>query len=80
MKYDSGIFIRLYDNCPASRGIKPYPEGTSVMIDNVRGTLISIPSLQLDCQIPKSNNKSFDVIHLVTSTAVSEHGESTYLT
>ena len=80
LKYDGGgIFIGLYDNSPASRGIKPYPKGTSVMIDNVRGTIISIPtsSLALDRQIHDSKDKSFYVIRLVARTAKSENGDAT---
>jgi hypothetical protein len=35
LKYEGGIFIGLYDNSPISQGIKPYPEGTSVLVNNV---------------------------------------------
>jgi hypothetical protein len=56
LKYDGGIFIGLHDNNPASQGIEPYPEGTSVMINNIRGPVISVPSPPLDHQIPKSND------------------------
>jgi hypothetical protein len=50
------------------------------MIDNVQGTIISVPSPPLDQQIPKSVNKSFYFIRLVANTAVNKNGESTYLT
>jgi hypothetical protein len=62
LKYDGGIFIGLYDNSPTSQGMEPYPEGTSVKIDNVRGTVISVPSSVLDCQIPESEDNSFYII------------------
>jgi hypothetical protein len=77
LKYDGGIFIGLYDNSPASKGVEPYPEGTSVLIDNVRGTVISVPSPVMDRQLPEYNNKSFYIIQLVASTATSENGENT---
>jgi hypothetical protein len=48
LKYGSGIFIGLYDNSPASHGVEPYPKGTSILINNVRGTVISVPSSALD--------------------------------
>jgi hypothetical protein len=77
LKYDGGLFIGLYDNSPASQGVEPYPEGTSVMIDNVRGTVISVPSPAIDRQIPATADESFYVIRLVAQTNVDENNEST---
>jgi hypothetical protein len=68
-----------YDNSPASQGVEPYSEATSVMINNVQGTVISVPSLPVDQQIPESDDKRFFVICLVTN-AVNENGESTDIT
>ena len=62
LKYDGGIFIILYDNSPISKGVEPYPEGTSVMIDNIHGTVISVPSPIMDRQIPDTDDASFYVI------------------
>jgi hypothetical protein len=48
LKYDGGIFIGLYDHSPVSKGVEPYPKGTSVLVDNIRGTVISVPSSAAD--------------------------------
>jgi len=73
LKYDGGIFIGLYDNSPTSRGVEPYPEGTSVLIDNIRGTVISVPSPALDRQLPASDDTSSYVIRLVAPTATTDN-------
>jgi hypothetical protein len=77
LKYDGGLFIGLYDNSPASQGVEPYPEGTSVLIDTVRGTVISVPSPALDRQLPESNDKSFYIIQLVVPTPTTKNNNAT---
>ena len=69
LKYDGGIFIGLYDNGPSSQGVEPYPKGTGVLINNVRGTVISIPSPALDRRIPDSDDQTYYVIRLIAKTA-----------
>jgi hypothetical protein len=67
LTYDGGIFIGLYDNSPTSHGVEPYPEGTSVLVNNVRGHVISVPTPALDRHIPDSDATTFYVIRLVTN-------------
>jgi hypothetical protein len=52
MKYDGRIFIGLYNNGLESIGVEPYPEGTSALIDNFQGTLMSVPSSASNHQLP----------------------------
>jgi hypothetical protein len=77
LKYDSGIFFGLYNNSPSSHGVEPYPEGTSVLIDNIQGTVISVPSPALDRQLPASDNISSYVIRLVAKTATTSNDNTT---
>jgi hypothetical protein len=77
LKYEGGIFIGLYDHSPVSKGVEPYPEGTSILVDNVHGTVISVPSLAADQQIPSTDDSTFYVIRLVTPMAKNENNEST---
>jgi hypothetical protein len=77
LTYEGGLFIGLYDHSPASQGVEPYPEGTSVMIDNVRGTVILVPSPALDRQIPDSDDLSSYVIQLVACTNMDANGDAT---
>jgi hypothetical protein len=46
------------------------------MIDNVRGTVVSIPSPALDRQIPESEGNSFYVIRLVAPTVTSDSSDT----
>jgi Reverse transcriptase (RNA-dependent DNA polymerase) len=77
LKYDGGIFIGLYDNSPISQGVEPYPEGTGVLVNNVRGTVISVPSAAIDRQLPATDDDAFYVIQLVARTADDENGAAT---
>ena len=64
LKYDGGLFFGLYDHSPASRGIEPYPEGTSVIVDSIPGTVISTPILPYDQGLPDSDATQFYTIRL----------------
>jgi hypothetical protein len=77
LKYDSGIFIGYYDHSPVSKGVKPYPEGTSVLVDNIRSTVISVLSPAADQQIPASKDSTFYVIRLVAPLVQNNNDEST---
>jgi hypothetical protein len=77
LKYDRGIFIGLYNNSPISQGIKPYPEGTSVLVNNVQGTVISTLSIAIDCQVPATNDDSYYAIQLVAPMDKEESGTNT---
>jgi hypothetical protein len=77
LKYNGGIYIGLYDNSPASRGVEPYPEGTSVLINNIQGTVISIPSTAFDCQLPASDDISSYAIRLVAPTTTMDNDNTT---
>jgi hypothetical protein len=77
LKYDGGIFIGLYNNSPASHGVETYPEGTSVLINNIQGTVISVPSPALDRQLPASDDISSYVIRLVAPIATTDNDNTT---
>ena len=64
LKYDGGFFFGLYTHSPASRGIEPYPEGTSVIVDSTPGTVVSTPILPCNQGLPGSNATQFYTIHL----------------
>jgi hypothetical protein len=51
----------------------PTLKGTSVLINNIRGTVISVPSPALDRQLPASDNISSFVIRLVAPTATTDN-------
>ena len=70
LKYKGGIFIGLYDNSPISTGIEPYPEGTSVLVNNIRGTVISVPCPAIDRQLPANDDECYYVIKLVTNATI----------
>jgi hypothetical protein len=77
LKYDGGIFIGLYDNSPISQGIEPYPEGTSVIVNNVRGTVISTPGIAIDRQVPATDDDCYYAIQLVAPIDDDESGTNT---
>jgi hypothetical protein len=77
LENDGGIFIGLYDNSPISQGIKPYPEGTSVLVNNVWGTVISTLGIAIDHQVPATDDDSFYAIQLVAPMADNESGAAT---
>jgi hypothetical protein len=77
LKYEGGIFIGLYDNSPISTSIKPYPEGTGVLVNNVRGTVISVPCPAIACQLPANDDECYYVIKLVTNATSDDNGKTT---
>ena len=77
LKYEGGLFIGLYGNSPISTGMEPYPEGTGMLINNIRGTVISVPCPAIDCQLPATNDECYYVIKLVANTTGSDNGEAT---
>ena len=64
MKYNGGLFFGLYDHSPAVHGLKPYPEGTSVIINSIHRTIISTPVLPFDQGLPDSDATQFYMIQL----------------
>jgi hypothetical protein len=64
LKYDGGLFFCLYDHSPASRGIEPYPEGTSVRVNSLPGMVIVIPISSFDQGIPNSDADQFYTVRL----------------
>lgn len=63
LQYEGGIFVGLYDSCPNTSQVEPYPQGTSVVwplqdankrIIHMRGTVISVPLPLSDSQLPAS--------------------------
>jgi hypothetical protein len=64
LKYDGGLFFGLYDHSPASRGIKPYPEGTSIMVNSLPGMVIATPLAAFDQGILDSDADQFYTIWL----------------
>ena len=62
LKYDGGLFFGLYDHSPASHGVEPYPEGTSVLINSLQGTVIATPIAAFDQGIPDSDTDQFYTI------------------
>jgi hypothetical protein len=56
LKYNGGLFFSLFDHSPASRGVEPYPEGTSVMINTLPGTVIATPIATLTRVSPQSDS------------------------
>jgi hypothetical protein len=64
LKYNGDLFFGLYDHSPAAYGIEPYPEGTSVIVNSLPGTVISTPIAPHDQGIPKSDASQFYTIRL----------------
>jgi hypothetical protein len=64
LKYDGGIFFGLYDHSPAARGIEPYPEGTSVIVNSIPGTVILTPLTSSTQGIPDTDTDQFYTIRL----------------
>jgi hypothetical protein len=76
LQYDGGIFVGLYDHSPLSQGVEPYPEGTCISLSipslgssdiiAMRGSVISVPLLSTETQLPLTDQESSPyVIRLV---------------
>jgi hypothetical protein len=70
LKYDGGLFFGLYDHSPASRGIEPYPKGTSVRVNSLLGMVIVTPISSFDQGIPDSDADQFYTIHLLDDSVM----------
>ena len=64
LKYNGGLFFRLYDHSPAAHGLEPYPKGTSVIINSIPSTVILTPILPFDQGLPNSDATQFYMIWL----------------
>jgi hypothetical protein len=58
------LFFGLYDHSPASCGIKPYSEGTSIMVNSLPGMVIATPLATFDQGIPDPHADQFYTIRL----------------
>jgi hypothetical protein len=58
------LFFGLYDHSPASRGVEPYPEGTSIMVNSLPGMVIATRLTTFDQGIPDSDANQFYTIQL----------------
>ena len=65
LKYDGGIFIGLYENGEHTFGVEPYPAGTTVTWNGIKGMVVSTPPQPKSNIIPSSpNNLAHYFIHL----------------
>ena len=62
LKYNGGLFFGLYNHSPAACSLKPYPEGTSVKINSIHGTVISTPIVPFNQGLPNSDATQFYMI------------------